>query len=277
MGAASRSRTPGRDAPFGGARAGQSRPAVVSRAASWVSGRSSTTASTTTSTSRRQARRGRLAAHRRADARRSWPPTNRSCARSGASNKRSNTTRKPTTIRTNARSSKGWPTTRQISFYRTGSDWVDLCRGPHVEDSSADRRVQAAQRLGRLLARRRAAADAAAHLRHGVGRRRAARALPVADRRSAQARPSQAGPRAGAVLLRRGRAGPAVLAAEGAAHHPRAGGAAEARAGQAQATWTSARRRWSSPTCGSSPGTGTSTSTACSSCRSRKRTTPTSR
>src|SRR5262249_53463273 len=23
----------------------------------------------------------------------------------------------------------------QISFYRTGTDWIDLCRGPHVENS----------------------------------------------------------------------------------------------------------------------------------------------
>ena len=28
------------------------------------------------------------------------------------------------------------PDDEQISFYRTGSDWVDLCRGPHVDSSS---------------------------------------------------------------------------------------------------------------------------------------------
>jgi threonyl-tRNA synthetase len=28
------------------------------------------------------------------------------------------------------------PDDEQISFYRTGSDWVDLCRGPHVDNSS---------------------------------------------------------------------------------------------------------------------------------------------
>ena len=49
-----------------------------------------------------------------------------------------------------------------------------------------------------------------------------------------QARPSQARPRARAVLLRRGRARPAVLAAQGAAHHPRARSAAAARARRAR-------------------------------------------
>ena len=30
-----------------------------------------------------------------------------------------------------------------ISFYRTGADWVDLCRGPHVADTGEHRRLQA--------------------------------------------------------------------------------------------------------------------------------------
>src|SRR5687767_3672282 len=92
--------------------------------------------------------------------------------------------------------------------------------------------VQTAQRLRRLLARRRAAADVAAHLRHGMAKAGAARPLPVADRGGAPARPPQTWPRARAVLLRRSRARPAVLATEGAAHHSRARGIAATRAGR---------------------------------------------
>ena len=54
-----------------------------------------------------------------------------------------------------------------ISIYTNGP-FVDLCRGPHVPDTSALKHFKLLSTRRRLLARRREAADAAAHLRHGV-------------------------------------------------------------------------------------------------------------
>ena len=77
------------------------------------------------------------------------------------------------------------------------------------------RRVQTAVRCRRVLARRREERDAAAHLRHRVGRQEGARGLPQAGRRGKGARPPQArqGARAHDVLALR--AGDADLPSEG--------------------------------------------------------------
>ena len=67
-------------------------------------------------------------------------------------------------------------------------------------------RVQARERRGRVLARRRAQRDAAAHLRHGMGVRGRAGGAPGAVGRGRTARPPQAGAGVGALLLRPRRA-----------------------------------------------------------------------
>src|SRR2546422_8756994 len=58
--------------------------------------------------------------------------------------------------------------------------------------SRADQALQAAARGGRLLARRRAAPDAAAHLRHGVVLEGRPRGVPAAARGGEEARPPPA-------------------------------------------------------------------------------------
>ena len=58
-----------------------------------------------------------------------------------------------------------------ISTYTDGP-FIDLCRGPHVPGHSYRQALQAASHRRRLLARRREAADAPAHLRDGVLLRR---------------------------------------------------------------------------------------------------------
>ena len=69
----------------------------------------------------------------------------------------------------------------EISLYtQSQGDFTDLCRGPHLQDSSPDQGVQADRPRGRLLARRREEHAADPDLRHRVlqaGRsRRASRA-----------------------------------------------------------------------------------------------------
>ena len=66
------------------------------------------------------------------------------------------------------------------------------------------RPLQAAEGVGRLLARRREAPDAPARLRHGVGERQGAQGAPAPAGGSREARPSQAGRRAGPAQLPRG-------------------------------------------------------------------------
>ncbi len=92
----------------------------------------------------------------------------------------------------------------EISIYQQDS-FVDLCRGPHVENTTRDQagRRQADERGGRLLARRREQQDAAAHLRHGLGERPAAEGLPAPAGGSQEARPPQAGQGTGDLHLRR--------------------------------------------------------------------------
>ena len=75
-----------------------------------------------------------------------------------------------------------------VSTYQHGP-FIDLCRGPHVDSTGKIGPVQAAVGRRRLLARRPEAADAAAHLRHGLGDAGGARPLPVAARGGQEARP----------------------------------------------------------------------------------------
>ena len=64
--------------------------------------------------------------------------------------------------------------------------------GPARREHRQDRPVQAARRRRRVLARRREAADAPAHLRHGLGDPGGARPVPVAPRGGEEARPPPA-------------------------------------------------------------------------------------
>ncbi len=76
-------------------------------------------------------------------------------------------------------------------------------QGPARRVHGPDRAVQAARGRGRLLARRREAADAPAHLRHGLGDPGGAGPVPVAARGGQEARPPQAGRAARPVQLPR--------------------------------------------------------------------------
>ena len=88
-----------------------------------------------------------------------------------------------------------------ITVYRNGP-FLDLCRGPHVPDTGAAEALQAAQRRRRLLARRLAAADAAAHLRHGLVHAKSDwRRYLHAHGGGEEARPPPPRPRAGPLLL----------------------------------------------------------------------------
>ena len=102
-----------------------------------------------------------------------------------------------------------------------------------------DRAVQAALGRGCLLARPRGPADAAAHLRHGLGHPGGARPLPVAARGGAQARPPPPRRRARPVQLPRRQPRLGLLAPQGpeaVAHpggrHARAPGAARLPGGE---------------------------------------------
>ena len=78
-----------------------------------------------------------------------------------------------------------------ISTYTDGP-FIDLCRGPHVPDTSYAQALQAAAHRRRVLARRREAPDAAAHLRHRVLQEGRARRAPAPPRGGEEARPPRA-------------------------------------------------------------------------------------
>ena len=86
---------------------------------------------------------------------------------------------------------------------RRRREFVDLCRGPHVPSTEAARRVQAHEGRRRVLARRREAPDAPAHLRHRVGVEGRARGAPAPARGGREARPPQARRRARPLLVPR--------------------------------------------------------------------------
>ena len=66
-----------------------------------------------------------------------------------------------------------------VSTYRNTPGFVDLCRGPHVPSTGKLGPLQADEGGGRLLAGRRAAAPASAHLRDGMGIQGRARGPPA--------------------------------------------------------------------------------------------------
>ena len=78
-----------------------------------------------------------------------------------------------------------------ISVYTDGP-FVDLCRGPHVPRHRPAQALQAAAPRRRVLARRRAPADAAAHLRHRVLQEGGSRRVPPPAGGGAEARPPRA-------------------------------------------------------------------------------------
>ena len=80
---------------------------------------------------------------------------------------------------------------RSTSTYEHGAVHRPV-QGPARRLDRQDRPVQAAQRGRRLLARRRAAADAPADLRHGLGEPGRPRPIPLAARGGEEARPSPA-------------------------------------------------------------------------------------
>jgi len=73
-----------------------------------------------------------------------------------------------------------------ISVYTDGP-FVDLCRGPHVPSTGKIQHFQAAPRRRRVLAWRRAAPDAAAHLRDGVFTKNR---IPISTSRASRKRAS---------------------------------------------------------------------------------------
>ena len=83
------------------------------------------------------------------------------------------------------------PDGEPITLYTIG-EFTDLCRGGHARTHRRDRRRQADERGRRVLARRRAQPDAAAHLRHRISDASRTRRLSGLPRRSGEARPSQA-------------------------------------------------------------------------------------
>ena len=152
---------------------------------------------------------------------------------------------------------------RRSTFYEHGP-FIDLCRGPHVASHRQDRAVQAARGRRRVLARRREAADAPAHLRHGLGDAGGARRVPLAPRGGEEARPPPARRPARPVQLPRRLPGLGVLAPQGP---DASGGRSRARCASSRrgaATRRSARRSSSASGSGSSRATGTSTATTCS-------------
>ena len=134
-------------------------------------------------------------------------------------------------------------------------------RGQHRQDRS----VQAARHGRCVLARRREAPDAPAHLRHRLGDPGAARRLPVASRGGEEARPSTAGRPARPVQLPRRLARLGLLAPQGPDDLANARGRDARAPGATRATRRSARRSSSPSVSGGSPATGTCTRTTCSS------------
>ena len=115
---------------------------------------------------------------------------------------------------------------RSVSTYRERAEhFTDLCRGPHVPSTGRLGPLQADAGGRRLLAGRREAAAAPAHLRHGLGVREGPGRAPAPARGGRAARPPQARGRARPVLVpRRDRLGPGRLPSQGRHHPPAHGG-----------------------------------------------------
>ncbi len=162
-----------------------------------------------------------------------------------------------------------------ISTYTDGP-FIDLCRGPHVPDTSRLKHFKLTAYRRRLLAGRFQAPDAAAHLRDGVLQEGRARRVPPAYRGSAEARPPRGRPTARPVHDPPVRARRRVL--DGAWHH-RCSTRFRISSASASATTSARSRRRSCTTrgCGRSPATGASTARTCSSCSTTRRASTSSR
>ena len=87
-----------------------------------------------------------------------------------------------------------------VSAYRNADAFIDLCRGPHVPSTGRLGPLQAHAGGRRLLARRREAPAAPAHLRHRLGVGEGPGRAPAPARGGRAARPPQARRRARPVL-----------------------------------------------------------------------------
>ena len=138
-----------------------------------------------------------------------------------------------------------------ISVYRNPRDgngaFVDLCRGPHVPSTKRLGAFKLIRVAGRVLAGRREAPDAPAHLRHGVGVPSRARRAPAPARGGGATRPPQARRRARSLLLPgRDRLGPGGVPSEGRHGPPADGGllaSATSRPGTSSSPHRTSRRR----------------------------------
>ena len=153
-----------------------------------------------------------------------------------------------------------------ISTY-TQDTFTDLCRGGHVANTGEipANAFKLMNIAGRLLARRREAAHAAAHLWHGVADQGRAGGVPEASwKRSSGATTASSGSELDLFSTHEeGGAGPGLLAPEGRASSARpsrtSGGGSTASA----ATTSSTRRTSPRSTSGRSAGTGASTARTC--------------
>ena len=179
----------------------------------------------------RPADRGRLLLRLRGATARSRPRTSRGSRPRWREVARRETTRSCARWWTGPRPTAGSPTTRSsssasrelgddetITVYTDGP-FLDLCRGPARPRHRPAQALQAAPRRRRLLAGRREAADAAAHLRHRVVQEGGARRLPPPARGGAEARPPAARQGARPVHVPPVRPGRAVL--DRPRHHAR--------------------------------------------------------
>ena len=91
-----------------------------------------------------------------------------------------------------ARAPRGLRRSDEVISTYTDGPFVDLCRGPHVPDTSRLKHFKLLHSGRRVLARRREAADAAAHLRHGLLQEGRARRAPAPHRGGEAPRPPRA-------------------------------------------------------------------------------------
>ncbi len=163
-----------------------------------------------------------------------------------------------------------------VSFYEHGP-FRDLCKGPHVESTGRIGPFKLLVGRGRVLARRREAADAPADLRHGLGDAAGSRSVSRAAR----------GGDAGAIIA--SSASSSTCSASMTSRRDRPSGTRRASGSGARsrrrcassriagATTRSRRRSSSRSGCGASRATGTTTPTTCSSSRPRARSSRSSR
>ena len=272
---AARRRSPRPDAPLSRARHGRGGPGALPRRPGWASGRPSRTASTTTSSCPGRSRPTTSPPSRRAWRLDRGRPSLR--ARTSSRRTRGGPSSLRAASRTRSRSSTTWRKRRRCGR-AAAADGLDVpARALHRPVprtargfDGRDRALQAAQRRRRLLARRRAPADAPAHLRHGLGD--AGGAGPATSGGASEAKKRdhrRLGVAARPLQLPRRQSGRCLLAPQGPApvahargRHARAPGALRLRRGQ-HADPGPPR------SCGSSRATAPLRATPCSCSRSR--------